>query len=505
MDNQISNIKHRDEIIETLVKDQQVRRNVVKESHMTFFHLYFNEYVRYQTADFQREMFEITENEDLKLAIIVAFRGSGKSTIMTMSYPIWSILGKQQKKCVVILSQTQQQAKIHLTNIKRELESNDLLRSDLGPFEEQSDEWGSTGLFFPKFGAKISTASSEQSIRGIRNGAYRPDLIICDDVEDLNSTKTKESRDSAYSWFTGEIAPLGDRNTRIVMVGNLLHEDSLLMRLKENLEKQEGNVIYREYPVVDENDVILWKGKYPTMDDLKIEKKLHGDEKAWQREYMLKIIADDDQLVKKEWIQYYDEIPLDRTNYKHTLIGVDLAISSSNHADYTAIVVGHVYGCEENIKVYIEKFPVNKRLDFPSTLEKIKEVYGLSKRFDRRPKLYIEDVGYQKSVVQMLKKQGVAAEGFPLHGRDKRERLDSVTHMIRSGKVFFPKQGAEELIQQLVYFGVEKHDDLVDAFTIVLHMAIEKDRPKVKFLTREQAAIIRYGYDYNNRGGGYWF
>jgi hypothetical protein len=85
----------------------------------------------------------------------------------------------------------------------------------------------------------------------------------------------------------------------MIMVGNLLHEDSLLMRLKENVQKQKENVIYREYPVVDENEEILWKGKYPTMKDLEVDKKLHGDEKAWQREYMLKIIADDDQLVKK--------------------------------------------------------------------------------------------------------------------------------------------------------------------------------------------------------------
>jgi predicted phage terminase large subunit-like protein len=404
---------------------------------------------------------------------------------MTMSYPIWSILGKQQKKCVVILSQTQQQAKIHLTNIKRELESNDLLRSDLGPFEEQSDEWGSTGLFFPKFGAKISTASSEQSIRGIRNGAYRPDLIICDDVEDLNSTKTKESRDSAYSWFTGEIAPLGDRNTRIVMVGNLLHEDSLLMRLKENLEKQEGNVIYREYPVVDEDDVILWRGKYPTMEDLKIEKKLHGDEKAWQREYMLKIIADDDQLVKKEWIQYYDELPEEKDKYKGALIGVDLAISESNHADYTAIVVGHVYGTKDDLRIYIERYPFNKRIDGPTTIEKIKEVVKNSKRYEKSPKLYIEDVGYQKTVIQTLNKQGVNAEGYKVSGRDKRERLESVTHMIRNGNVYFPREGAEDLIQQLVYFGVEKHDDLVDAFTIVLHRSLEIKFYEIQIFDRE--------------------
>jgi phage terminase large subunit-like protein len=45
--------------------------------------------------------------------------------------------------------------------------------------------------------------------------------------------------------------------------------------------------------------------------------------------------------------------------------------------------------------------------------------------------------------------------------------------MIRNGNMFFPREGSEELIQQLVYFGVEKHDDLVDAFTIVLLKSLE--------------------------------
>jgi len=37
----------------------------------------------------------------------------------------------------------------------------------------------------------------------------------------------------------------------------------------------------------------------------------------------------------------------------------------------------------------------------------------------------------------------------------------------------FPKQGAEELIEQIVHFGVEKHDDLADAFSIVILQIIE--------------------------------
>jgi len=69
-------------------------------------------------------MFRITENEDIVTAVIVAFRGSSKSTVFTLSYSLWSILGKQNKKFVVITSQTQRQARQQLINIKKELENN---------------------------------------------------------------------------------------------------------------------------------------------------------------------------------------------------------------------------------------------------------------------------------------------------------------------------------------------------------------------------------------------
>jgi len=490
------------EIVDKILNDQVSRIKITTESHYWFFHLYFSDYVKYQTAEYQKEMFKITEDEEIKLSVVVAFRGSGKSTIMTMSYPLWAILGKQQKKCVVILSQTQQQAKSHMSNVRRELESNELLRADLGPFREESDEWGSYSLVIPRFNARLIAASSEQSIRGLRHGAHRPDLIICDDVEDLNSVKTMESRDKTYSWLTGEIIPLGDRNTKIAIVGNLLHEDSLLMRLKKTIELGDIKAVFKEYPLIKGNGDILWYGKYPTMEDIEVEKKLIGDDKAWQREYMLKIIADEDQLVRKEWIEYYDELPPKEGKYQYSLIGVDLAISSTNHADYTAMVCGHVYGNEEDLKVYIQPFPVNKRMDFPTTVEKIKEYSkecNLSKSW--RSQVYIEDVGYQKAVIQQLTKEGFKAKGFKVNGKDKRARLDSVTYMIRSGKVLFPKEGSKDLIQQLVYFGVEKYDDLVDAFTIVLHQAVEMDRPRVKVYSRDVYNLFRYGSDYKP---SYW-
>ena len=79
----------------------------------------------------------------------------------------------------------------HLENLKDEIERNELLRKDLGPFEEREDEWNSSSIVLPLLGARITAASTETSVRGIRHGPHRPQLIICDDIEDLQSVKTR--------------------------------------------------------------------------------------------------------------------------------------------------------------------------------------------------------------------------------------------------------------------------------------------------------------------------
>ncbi|MBI3573104.1 MAG: recombinase family protein [Candidatus Kerfeldbacteria bacterium] len=60
---------------------------------------------------------------------------------------------------------------------------------------------------------------------------------------------------------------------------------------------------------------------------------------------------------------------------------------------------------------------------------------------------------------------------------DKRSRLMSVSSLIQTGKIKFSRHGNEELVRQIVGFGIERHDDLVDAFTIVGHKAITEDGP----------------------------
>ena len=454
--------------IEKILTDYKVRQEVTSQSHYWFFHTYFHHYITYKTAGFQQEIFQLTEDEKVKNLVIIAFRGSGKSTIVNLSYPLWSILGKPQKKFVLLVGQTQHQARQHLKNLRRELESNVLLRKDLGPFKED-DEWSTSSLLIPKHDARIMAVSMEQSVRGIRHNQYRPDLIICDDIEDLSSVKTMEGRNKTYDWLTSEVIPAGDQNTRLVMIGNLLHEDSVIMRMKEKIRKKEMTGKYKAYPII-RNKKTLWSAKYPNQKAIKAEEKRVGNYIAWQREFMLRIIPDDGQVVHKEWIQYYDECPKEgkRIVFRHYVIGVDLAISQKQTADYTAFVPAKLYMVKGKPCLYILPEIVNQKMDFNTSQEKLKVLAQTISNHPHSVVFYIESVSYQQAFIQEIQNQKYETVDIIPRG-DKRSRLSTSSYYIKMGNVLFPKKGCEQLIEQMTGFGVEKHDDMVDAFTTLVN------------------------------------
>ncbi|MFA7254067.1 MAG: hypothetical protein WC107_05955 [Patescibacteria group bacterium] len=461
------------DLVDKIIKKQSTRIETTRTSHIWFFHTYFHSFVQYAMANFQREMFGITEDQRIKLAVICSFRGSGKSTLMTLSYPIWAILGRLQKKFVVIISQTQEQAGVHFKNLKTELETNELLKRDLGPFKEQ-DEWNSCSLILPKYNAKIIAVSREQAIRGIRFGRYRPDLIIADDIENMASVKTAESRKNTREWFTSEVLPLGDRDTKFVIVGNLLHQDSLIMSMKHDIENGKRSGVIKMFPLLSENNEIAWPGKYPDMKAIEQERMSVGDKFAWYREYLLRIIDDSEPVVSKDAIKYYDPLPTSLRNEPiEYAIGVDLAISQKDAADYTALVSAKIYGYGEKRRIYILPNTVNERMKINETQDVIKGLIGsYGGRYSTR--IFVEDVMLQGWLTQLLHNDHYRAEGMKVGSMDKRSRLNICSSLIHSGEVLFPVNGCKELIEQITEFGTTTHDDLVDAFTTLIMMLIDK-------------------------------
>lgn len=459
---------------EQMLRDRGFRKQIVRKSHYWFFHFYFHHYVKFKTAAFQQKMFAMTEDAALQLIAITAFRGSGKSTIMNMSFALWAILGVRRKKFILIVGQTQAQARQHLRNIKEELEHNKILRRDLGPFHEEEDEWRNSSLIISNHNAKIMAVSIDQAVRGLRHGQYRPDLIICDDIEDLDSVRSLEGRDKTYRWVKGELLPAGDTDTTVVFIGNLLHEDCLLKRLQREISDGVMEGIYREYPLLTCEGKCLWPGKYPSSLAIEAERKRIGNNSAWHREYLLQILPDFERLIHPSWIQYYNYLPTETEEEPLRLAatGIDLAISQKDSADKTAMVSMKLYGYGSDMRIYILANPVNEQLTYLQTLERAKSV-SRAVGDGEKTTLYIEEVGYQSSLIEQLKFDGFHVDGVPPKGQDKRARLALVTHLIQSGKVLFPRAGCEALITQLTGFGSERYDDLADAFAILLLPCLE--------------------------------
>ena len=122
-------------------------------------------------------------------------------------------------------------------------------------------------------------------------------------------------------------------------------------------------------------------------------------------------------------------------------------------------------------------------MDFPTTINKIKELHQSFTEQGIVTKVFVEDVGYQKSLIQQLKSSGLDVSPITIHG-DKKSRLTQTTSWIKIEKIFFCDFGSDILISQLIGFGIEKHDDVADAFSLLVLKIIdtETDTDASRFL-----------------------
>jgi predicted phage terminase large subunit-like protein len=162
--------------------------------------------------------------------VVVWPRGHGKTTTVTNSTPLWCALYKK-RRFIVIISDSHSQAKQQLTTVKDELENNPRILEDFGPMK--GEKWQEDDITLVNR-VKILALGSGMKIRGRKHFHTRPDLFVCDDLENLESLKSDLQRESTREWFFRSVTKAGWNDTKIFAVGNFLHFDCLLMHLTEN-------------------------------------------------------------------------------------------------------------------------------------------------------------------------------------------------------------------------------------------------------------------------------
>ncbi len=453
-----------------LLNDRNIRIEATSRDILLFFTFYFPHYITHPMADFQKEILSLLQDADRQFIALVAFRGSAKTTFCSLLLPIWASLGCHQKKFIVLVCQNQQRAQQQLVNIKMELESNERLIADYGPFIGTAEQWSMNTLVLTN-GTRITAVSVGESIRGIRHGQYRPDLIISDDVEDVQSASIQEARDKLWQFINGELIPAGDLNTRYVFIGNLVHEDSAMMRIKKAIEGHMLDGIYKQYPIVH-NGVIAWKGKFPNITAIEKLKKGLGSQTDYLREYLLQIIPEGNQLIFPEDINRYEERIFEtRRDFITNIFSLDPAISERQTADNSAITHHRIYGKKKPYDAYMMPHPINRKMNSLDVVAEIKRLVESLPKGEPYVVL-IENIAYQRMLIETLQADGVHAIAVGIDGLSKRSRVYNSRYFIKS-HLYFPKTGAEEVERQLFGFGVERYDDLVDSITLLCKYLID--------------------------------
>jgi predicted phage terminase large subunit-like protein len=180
------------------------------------------------------ELAKLVDKRQGRLAS-AAPRGHAKSTIVSLAFVLWCVLyGKE--KLVFLVSATREQVILLLKDVKSELQNNSLLLEDFPEAcqpegtPRQPKPWRGNRILL-RNGAMILAYGAGQGLRGAKHGSNRPGLIVVDDIEDSEQVISEEQRQKLREWFTSTLLHAGHPGTNVIVVGTVLHRDSLLANL----------------------------------------------------------------------------------------------------------------------------------------------------------------------------------------------------------------------------------------------------------------------------------
>ena len=162
---------------------------------------------------------------------LIGPRGGAKSTIGTLAYVLQCAV-EGHEPYIWIVSDTKKQAAAHLENIKTELVENRLLAKMYGQVVGVGPRWNAAAIEL-RNGVVIEAFGTGQRIRGRRKRAYRPTLIVCDDLQNDSHIVSAVRRHSVKEWFHGTLLKAGTKRTNIVNLSTAMHRDDLAMQLEK--------------------------------------------------------------------------------------------------------------------------------------------------------------------------------------------------------------------------------------------------------------------------------
>ncbi len=454
----------------------QIYFDKLKENPLLFGFVYCTKHFRDKSAPFHHKIFnEMQRNRFLAVA---APRGSAKSTILAFLKPTHSVVFKL-KRYICIIGASQEKANEKLGSIKKFFRDD----SDFG-IEMVKDTESEVQFRHPdKFETKISTFGREQvpKVRGAKFDAYRPDLIIIDDLEDDKQVENPELRREVREHFEDSILKSLDAQTgECIVIATVLNDDCLIARLVSKDHYVTWRKLrYKSLFKINGIYYSIWEGKKGWgVEELKADRL--NNPRTFAKEKQNNPVSGAMARFKQEQFKRWDIRQGNAELYNQTnelvskfaltdckaAIACDLAWEMKRESDFSVIMPGFITPVSD---ILIEYYICKKGMR-PHELQEI--LFSMVDRLENLTGSKVP-VGFEKAQIEKVQKyllkQAMRERNKFLITKellwdaDKTKRAEMRLEPRYAQGVIYHRANMKDLEYQLIRFPSGTHDDLVDA------------------------------------------
>ena len=297
------------------------------------------------------------------------------------------------------------------------------------------------------------------------------DLLIIDDPHSEQEAQTAETSpevyDKVYEWYTsGPRQRLQPGGAIVIVMTRWSKRDLTGKVMKAALQRggEEWELI--EFPAILPSGNPLWP-EFWSLEELTALKEELPNPK-WMAQYQQNPTSEESAIVKREWWQVWDEEKPPACQF--TLMSWDTAFEKTQRSDYSAMTTwGVFYQADETGKEQANIILLNalrERAEFPRLKQLALEQYK-----EWKPDgIIIEKKASGAPLIYEMRAMGIPVQEFtPSKGNDKISRLNAVSDLFASGRVWCPNtHWAEEVVEEVASFPGGDHDDYVDSVSMAL-------------------------------------
>lgn len=427
---------------------------------------------RAATPQLHREAWKLYAS-DIQNAMVVAPREHAKSTALTTVYILAECLFRTSDY-VILVSSTEDLAAEQLSNISEELHENQDLRREFGVAKFESE--AKTDLIVVMNDGhrfRILCRGAEQRIRGRLWKGKRPNLLVCDDMEDDEQVENPDRRAKFRRWFFRAAKQALGRYGKTRVHGTILHDDSLLSRLRKN--RAWTHLFYKAHESFDDFSNLLWPEQWPAerLKQRRQEFIEDGDAAGYSQEFLNDPLDNSEAYLRRD-----DFLAMGADDYESPKIicaAADFAVSKADKANRTSFTIG---GKDVTNLVHV----VDQRVGRWDTLEWIDEMFAIQARWN--PEVFwVEDGVIWKAMSRMVYREmqtrdiRINIEAVPSI-KDKGTRGRSLQRRMRAGGMRFDKRadwypGYEQELLRFTGLAAATLDDQFDS-TALLSLGFDK-------------------------------